>query len=56
MKAVWDLWVQNEIIEEMRSHGLIGSHGFIVRLWIVPSGLLLLKQALCLSHQTSHRE
>ncbi|CAN6811657.1 unnamed protein product [Brassica oleracea] len=40
--------VQNEIIEEMRSHGLIGSHGFIVRLWILPSGLLLLKQALCL--------
>ena len=42
------LRVQNEIIEEMRSHGLIGSHGFIVRLWILPSGLLLLKQALCL--------
>ncbi|KAF3513521.1 hypothetical protein F2Q69_00003959 [Brassica cretica] len=50
IEAVWDLLVtvQNEIFEEMRSHGLIGSHGFIVRLWILPSGLLFLKQALCL--------
>ncbi|CAN6997583.1 unnamed protein product [Brassica oleracea var. botrytis] len=34
MEAVWDLRVQNEIFEEMRSHGLIGSHGLDSAVWV----------------------